>query len=166
MSRVEAPPSECQIAWAAGLFEGEGCLHIEAQRFSQPFGHICASLASTDRDVVERFVRIIGVGSVARFKTPPGNKPAWRWSVRSGKAEEVIRLLMPYFGERRFAKARELLDQRKLYVETVTAPRRCQHCGAMFSPPLSKNTFNYRYCSERCRQDNRNMRRRKVAGCV
>src|SRR5712691_1669149 len=48
---------EVEIAWAAGLFEGEGC-------FTQNRGRPVARLTTTDVDIVVRFAEAIGWGMI------------------------------------------------------------------------------------------------------
>ena len=96
---------EKDIAWAAGLFEGEGTLYVTAQT-----GTPCAALKMTDEDVVRRFASIIGEGRVS--KAIPGfpRKPIWLWRLGTkAKVSALIELLYPYLGERRRAKADEIL---------------------------------------------------------
>jgi len=97
-----------EFAWAAGLFEGEGCLHVNRR----PSGkyQVQMVLAMTDRDIVERFAEIMGCGSVQQ--TPPraeGQKPLYRWSTyTAADIDALISLLLPWFGERRRTKALEV----------------------------------------------------------
>lgn len=95
---------QSNVAWAAGLFEGEGCLTIRG-----PWKSAALSLSSTDLDVLERFREVVGEGSIIGPDVRGSNKPIWRWHVQ-GAAEVlvVIRLLEPYFGERRKARAEEV----------------------------------------------------------
>lgn len=101
---------DTDIAWAAGLFEGEGCMN------SHPRGKRGSGtqlrLAMTDRDVVERFAAVIGCGNIhrPRHDPRPNHKPVYTWALyESARVVEVIELLMPWFGERRRAKAMEVL---------------------------------------------------------
>lgn len=48
---------DVEAAWLAGLFEGEGCISLAGTR-------VQLSIAMTDRDVVERFVSMVGYGKV------------------------------------------------------------------------------------------------------
>jgi hypothetical protein len=52
----EAPRAE-QIAWAAGLFEGEGCITLSGERFQ-------LALNNTNEGVVYAFRRILDIGRV------------------------------------------------------------------------------------------------------
>jgi hypothetical protein len=63
-----------EIAWAAGLFEGEGCIS-----YIRPWGRepdIQAALAMTDEDVVRRFDEIVDRGRVYGPYHPPFHRPA------------------------------------------------------------------------------------------
>ena len=97
------------IAWAAGLFEGEGCIYIIKHRKKSA----TLRLTSTDKDVVERFAQIVGVGNVLLETASRKShwKPLYLWNI--SKREEVRRILvsfMPYLGERRKEKAIEALN--------------------------------------------------------
>ena len=97
-------------AWATGLFEGEGCI----TRTRRPSGDSWRLyLTSTDRDVVERFHRIVGVGWIhvrRKVNGRPNAKTAWIWG--SGAAKDValvLRKMQPLLGRRRGARARQCL---------------------------------------------------------
>jgi len=94
------------IVWAAGLFEGEGCISFDSR---QPKLRQ-VSLAMTDKDVMERFINIVGFGNLlGPYKGT--NKPRWDWKV--AKSSEVLRILkmfLPHFGKRRAKKAIEAIN--------------------------------------------------------
>jgi len=93
-----------EIAWAAGLFEGEGYLSLSGG--VRPY----AGLNMTDEDVVRRFHEVIGVGSV----TGPhhgAKKPRWTWRTTSYATFIVFAdLVSGHLGIRRSARLAELLD--------------------------------------------------------
>lgn len=97
-----------EIAWAAGLFEGEGsCFIGSGQR--QPR----VSLQMTDEDAVRRFHAAIGRGNVRAYE-PVGNqhKATWQWSVQSkDDVLFVLALLWPYLGDRRREAAAEVIER-------------------------------------------------------
>ena len=98
-----------QIAWAAGLFEGEGCLGAYPR--SRNRTQIMACLGMTDRDVVERFAAVVGSGNLRLGQPGTGGwKACWEW--RMYGASDVAELAVtfrPYFGDRRRAKADEVI---------------------------------------------------------
>lgn len=94
------------LAWAAGLFEGEGCFTI---RRKQPV----AKLNSTDLDVVKRFHDVIGVGRLWEDTSyvEEGRKVQWAW-IASNKLEAGVAIcrLAPFMHKRRAKRAAEVLE--------------------------------------------------------
>lgn len=97
------------IEWAAGLFEGEGSISLARSR-NRIYPRLV--LASTDEDVVRRFHETIGVGYVNgpyKQANRPHTKPTWRWEAFGTSARKALPLLLPFLGERRTARANEVL---------------------------------------------------------
>jgi hypothetical protein len=101
--------TETDIAWAAGLFEGEGCFSLANGKYLR------CSMNTTDKDVLERFVKIVGVGNILDYKrggvSPLTKKDGWQWSVSGKKALPVAEMLRPYLGARRQMRLAEILSQ-------------------------------------------------------
>lgn len=95
---------EIEIAWAAGLFEGEGNIYSHNGRNWE------LNITSTDKDVIDKFHAIMGVGS--RYSgTRPNRKTTYKWTTsRALEVKRILHLLMPHFGERRRAKAIEAVE--------------------------------------------------------
>jgi hypothetical protein len=91
-------------AWCAGLFEGEGCFTTSGP------GRPRATLAMTDEDVVRKFHRLMGFGSVSsQHQLGIGTKTVWYWRVYSlSDVALAIDTLLPMLGERRAARAQEI----------------------------------------------------------
>src|SRR3990167_5406713 len=51
-----------EIAWAAGLFEGEGCISVHRSKGRRPQPKL--NIAMTDLEPMERFAKALGVGNV------------------------------------------------------------------------------------------------------
>ena len=97
------------IEWAAGLFEGEGCI-------TKSEGYYALQLGMTDEDVVRDFAEAVGYGNVNSWHSPShkskGYKKMYNWKVK--KKSEVYRILeamLPYLGNRRAYKALNCLDE-------------------------------------------------------
>lgn len=103
------PGSDLEIAWAAGLFEGEGTISSKPQ--GQRGSGAQLRLGMNDRDVVERFRSIVGCGGLYAHKPGTGStKPNWTWYVyEAEKVSEILTAFLPYLGQRRSAKAIEAL---------------------------------------------------------
>jgi hypothetical protein len=94
------------IAWLAGILEGEGYFSFHGDRGS------VVGLQMTDADVVKKAYQLAGVGT---FRGPYRygkaiNKPIYRWRV--AKSVEIYALCVavyPFMGERRRTKIEKLI---------------------------------------------------------
>lgn len=99
---------ESDVAWAAGLFEGEGSISIRHKR------PIC-QLKMTDGEMVTRFQKVVNCG---RVYGPYGNrmgekdgyprKDVYQWTASSGDCERVIKMFWPWLSAYRRQRAREV----------------------------------------------------------
>lgn len=130
------------IGWAAGLFEGEGCITFNAVRSKgKRYRSPRLQLRTTDRDVLDRFARIMGCGSIVTIQNPAhvaaGRKPAWDWrTAAKADVEDVLLRLLPFLGRRRAQKAREALGALNVEaLEIVEAERRFVDIGVAMAGP-------------------------------
>lgn len=94
------------MAWAAGLFEGEGCIHVG----SRVKGVMILTLTTTDRDVLERFHWIIGLGAIRLQKVRAGCKQAYVWWISRGEhCQAALAAMWPFLGARRRARAEDAI---------------------------------------------------------
>lgn len=95
------------VVWLAGLFEGEGS-------FNMPNGKAKSiKIDMTDHDIIERVGQIFG-GSICLYE--PDNvrhRPWWRWTATTMEAENLVRDMLPFLGERRALRARQYLAERE-----------------------------------------------------
>lgn len=153
------------VAWAAGLFEGEGCWSYSQNRAR-------ASMVSTDLDVLQRFRDVVVRGTIGPSgnKKKPHHKDRWQWWANGDDFVHVFTLLLPWLCTRRLAKGKAVLDARMKTFQDVHSRRQCKCCGAGFAPnPKGKTTkakmagaSRTRYCSKTCRVEAKNQRRRKA----
>jgi hypothetical protein len=106
-----------KIAWAAGLFEGEGSIVlIQESRDRRPYPRL--QLTTTDSDVAYKFKRYIKAGCIyeRKRKTVTG-KRVFFWVIKCKfEVKRVLKLFMPYFGVRRRKKAKEALKFTKYMI--------------------------------------------------
>lgn len=95
--------TELELAWAAGLIDGEGCVFINRSR------RVLASRQQTDtyrlvlkvtmgcRTTVDRLQTIFGVGTVQNH-APASDKvnASYSWICQSAQAKAVFDLVQPY----------------------------------------------------------------------
>jgi hypothetical protein len=119
-----------QLAWAAGLFEGEGCFSTSTRRTRRPGAptsrKCAAQINMTDHDVVSRFREVMGFGSIRSIKqAQPHHKPQLKWVASSFEHfQATVALLWPWLGARRRARAKELLQEAREYYASAPAGRR------------------------------------------
>jgi hypothetical protein len=109
--------TEAGIAWAAGLFEGEGCINYGVGRVAsgRPRTRRRLNLEMKDEDVVRRFADIVDAGTVrvSRRRNRVNREhhhTIYIWECgRWADTERILHAFLPYLGARRAAKARELL---------------------------------------------------------
>lgn len=109
---------QAQVAWAAGLFEGEGWITISARK---PFGKnksvsysMCVGVTMTDEEILERFQAVFGGTLHATSEVNEKYRPAYRLELYSTRASSALSEMMPYFGPRRAERARLAIDFQNL----------------------------------------------------
>jgi hypothetical protein len=135
-----SPTRAESVAWAGGLFDGEGCLtwSVGAYADRNPQFKWQMTINMNDEDSIRRFHDVVKVGYVRQFYPPEhrlgGRQSYWRWSVsRRNDIKIVVDLLFPWVNGRRQAKFSEFVAW---YTEVgpsnwgqVQEPRgHCQHC--------------------------------------
>jgi hypothetical protein len=94
-------PSPAEVAWAAGLFEGEGSTVFNRQR-SGGKPYVQLTLSMTDLDVLQRLNRLLGGRVNGPYQWGEKRKPIWRWQMTGqGEVDRVVCLLFPWLGARR-----------------------------------------------------------------
>lgn len=138
---------ETQIAWAAGLFEGEGCFHLRHKKANWR-AMLEMTISMTDLDVLERFHAVSEVGGI-RPRRARNSAPHWKhqftWRCSGSAALGLAARIEPYLCSRRKAKLAEI---RAAIESSQPQPRQCECCDRLFEP----TRFNReRFCSGPCR---------------
>lgn len=136
---------DVEIAWAAGLFEGEGS-------FRKAKTSVVATVTSTDFDVLEKFAEIVGVGRLWGPRQREAHlKPIWDWIASGDDAIAVVEAFAPHLGRRRTEQVRAVMEWRQRRIDEATAERTCPTCGKVFRPRYSSAGRNQVYCEPACR---------------
>lgn len=112
--------TDIDIAWATGIFEGEGSITASG---GKPGYSTTPTLAvdMTDEDVLRKVEAIFG-GNVTGPYSRGNNKPIYSWRISGIKpAQAVLRLMWPYLCERRRVRAAEMIAE---YYEAPVYRRR------------------------------------------
>lgn len=111
MTYYEPTQTDLGIAWCAGLFEGEGTFSTQKGKVRKSGDrptHQRLSIGQCDPEVLERFVRNIGVEVTVRGPYPPGkNGRSERYSIACTgvKARLIMTRMWPYLGTVKRAQA-------------------------------------------------------------
>ena len=97
-----------QTAWLAGWLEGEGCFMFKEVCSSNASPRIIVQAFSTDKDVVERVARLMGI-SLYRIKPRDHyagwtSSEGWRANVEGQKAVDLMTAIRTMMGARRGAQ--------------------------------------------------------------
>ena len=135
------------LAWAAGLFEGEGCITV-----INPEGHKSSrggprlALNSTDEDVLQKFIGVVGCGRMnGPYHNGPRRKPIWHW-VCGGfeNVQAICAMFWHFLCTRRRARIVEVLTR----FNTRMTHKYKQVCakGHVYTPENTGRSWGQRYC--------------------
>lgn len=111
--------STLDLAWLGGLLEGEAA-------FMMKNGSPKIGLQMTDKDVIERAAKLLGVPVGAYSRKPKGKAsylPVWHLAVHGTNAICWMMTLFTFLGERRRAKVTSIIEQWKASKAAPRAPR-------------------------------------------
>lgn len=89
------------IGWVAGIFDGEGCVHVS--KATTPYGvqyQLKLSVSNTDPGMICRLVRLLG-GNFRPEKQKGNRKEVYKWYIQGRGAIRVIKLMLPYLVTRK-----------------------------------------------------------------
>ena len=96
--------TDVQIAYLAGLFEGEGSIE------NRPGRGFCVNLGMCDEDVIRKASEMVGVGHLRVAQVLPSGRLFFVWRIsRARDAIHFLRLILPFLGERRTSRAIEMM---------------------------------------------------------
>jgi len=104
------------VEWAAGLFEGEGCITVQAKPLRSGIrAYPALSLNMTDEEPVRWFAEVFeGLGAHVygpyQDSSNRNKKPQWAWRACGAKCLPIMALLFEHLGPRRQARWLEVLS--------------------------------------------------------
>jgi len=97
--RAAVHPTMMDIAWAAGIFEGEGTTR-------QTPGSTQTTVGQSDRWILERFQLLFGGQIYGPFNTGPiSRSKQWRWVVYGARARGFLLTMFSFLSPRRQEQA-------------------------------------------------------------
>jgi hypothetical protein len=111
--------SSPEVAWVAGILEGEGCWTRKATS-----NRWWIAVRMTDEDLIRRLRTLTGVGTINIELSKRGHKTAWTWCVAVRSHREWLTLqVWPWLGTRRRARIRELWPEVEARSTSIAAMR-------------------------------------------
>lgn len=99
-----------ELAYAAGLFEGEGCIRINKPNRSNAGGWLSVSVSNTQIEIPTFFQERWPGYLKSATGIKPQHSPAWVWTRAAVKADLFLRDVLPYFRTAKYI-ARATLGQ-------------------------------------------------------
>ena len=98
--------TECNIAWLAGIIEGEGTFTLRGKD-----KHTTIKIVSTDFDVIDKIQAVIGTGRInGPYKRSDNRKYFKVWSLHeSYPQKELMLAILPWMCKRRAIRIRQCL---------------------------------------------------------
>lgn len=153
------------IAWAAGLFEGEGCITHGSYGGSKARTPVLA-LQMTDEDVVRKFASTLGFGCLTGPLRNGEHKPTWRWNAQGLRdVQAALALFWNFLGARRRERAAEILREARergiAYARRAVCKQGHQYSGDNLY--VTKQGFRQCKSCSRARQNARRVNARQGA---
>ena len=105
-----------QIAYIAGLFDGEGCVEYtrrwekkQTRKKAYLFRRIICEIGMTDYPVLHWLHETLGYGSLRPRKPPEGCKPQWRWRCSFRDSYKFAQQMLPY-AKVKHKKLKQIID--------------------------------------------------------
>jgi hypothetical protein len=106
-----------EVAWAAGVIDGEGCFNLNRATRNRPRDIARLDVAQGSRtgtpEMLLRFQRIFGFGTVSQGyvrKDRPNATPIYFWTVASlPRVQAVLAMVWPWLGPIKGEQARRVL---------------------------------------------------------
>jgi len=120
--RLKMNLSKVDRAYLAGLIDGEGCIFVNGTRTNKA-AKGCKrgiayrsglAIAMTGYPVLKWVQSITGVGKIRKYKSKKKYKQAWRWSVWSTQASNLLRQILPFLILKRKQAENQILFQSRM----------------------------------------------------
>lgn len=126
--------TEVELAWAAGLFDGEGCIQIAKQTAGKNVNHtLVLSLAMVDTATVAAFQTIVRCGTIRKYANGKA-RPLYTWRIWNTEAVKVLQKLYPHLVTKvaqaqvgiNFQRMKNANKGKRLTVETLEEREECK----------------------------------------
>ena len=100
--------TEIELSWAAGFFDGEGCVCYSRHNNRSCYGRIDVSISQVDRRVLDRFIQATALGHITGPYATQLGRSQWRYGLtRYTSIKQLYDLLCPYLSEVKLEQFRQ-----------------------------------------------------------
>lgn len=110
---------DTDIAYVAGLMDGEGCIRIKKAKAYKcqgrvtPGYHASVQIKMVDQDAIEFACSVLGGWHYLEKSALKSGRPLFTWQVSDQKAEDALRIVLPYLRVKR-KQAAKVIELREL----------------------------------------------------
>lgn len=113
-----------ELAWAAGLFDGEGFVGCLNTGKGNKYRHLRLTVGQSDTEVLVRFYDAIGFGNLNGPITPKrgqlGKKDMWALNIHGfEQVQAAVAMLWPWLSTPKRQQAKRALLEARAYYATV-----------------------------------------------
>lgn len=92
------PPTPTEIAWTAGIIDGEGCIGIYSDRSKGPDSHrLYLTVANTEERMLVRLKTLWGGDyRLQKRRTSAHHRCVWAWRMHDRAAGRFLEVVLPY----------------------------------------------------------------------
>lgn len=102
--------SETDLAYLAGLIDGEGCLTIDGRKSGNRTCYVGRLVIAMTGETVNDLRKRYGIGAIHKGKPrKPNHRPLSYWSIAKFQLHPLLKLLLPYLVVKK-AQATTLLE--------------------------------------------------------
>jgi hypothetical protein len=127
---------EEEIAWATGLFEGEGTITLSNER-------LYVRLVNTDEAIVRRLAEIVPFGTIygpydRRERDGFRRRPIWVWIATCENGLDALALMWPWLSDRRRRQALDVTGiSFHVFSRAATTLRELPYASRLPPPPAA-----------------------------
>lgn len=126
-ARVQSHARDLERAWAAGFFDGEGNTSGKFQ--------ITVSIAQVNKNTLDRFHNVVGVGTMTLKKASGSSRPIWTLRAYSSNVVKFLNPIWPYLSdEKRLQALRALYTA--LFRKLRKPPNHLRNGWKVGTPPI------------------------------
>lgn len=113
--------NDIELSYAAGLFDGEGCITTKWPSRSQ----LCLEIQMVSKPSIQRFADTFGADCVKAYEKREGRLKKWRCRIYDTKAIVALNKMLPFLCEKKIQAELALMFKDSICKEEKTYLNEC-----------------------------------------